>query len=85
MSRGARTGATLAATVAAAALVAAGCGGGDGGTQTAASGGKPLAGAPSWCGTKKITLALADGFGDNNWRQHHVRRGPGRGEASARS
>jgi ribose transport system substrate-binding protein len=25
--------------------------------------------APSWCGPKKITLALADGFGDNNWRQ----------------
>jgi len=24
---------------------------------------------PSWCGPKKITLALADGFGDNNWRQ----------------
>jgi ribose transport system substrate-binding protein len=23
---------------------------------------------PSWCGSKKITLALADGFGDNNWR-----------------
>ncbi|MGH2850791.1 MAG: substrate-binding domain-containing protein, partial [Solirubrobacteraceae bacterium] len=27
------------------------------------------AAAPSWCGPKKITLALADGFGDNNWRQ----------------
>jgi ribose transport system substrate-binding protein len=25
---------------------------------------------PSWCGDKKeITLALADGFGDNNWRR----------------
>jgi ribose transport system substrate-binding protein len=23
---------------------------------------------PSWCGSKKITLALLDGFGDNNWR-----------------
>src|SRR5581483_116151 len=23
---------------------------------------------PSWCGPKAITLALADGFGDNNWR-----------------
>ncbi len=23
---------------------------------------------PSWCGPKQITLALADGFGDNNWR-----------------
>ena len=33
----------------------------------------PRAGAaassrPSWCGPKAITLALADGFGDNNWR-----------------
>jgi ribose transport system substrate-binding protein len=26
-------------------------------------------GAPSWCGEKEITLALADGFGDNNWRK----------------
>ncbi|HEY4281083.1 MAG TPA: substrate-binding domain-containing protein [Conexibacter sp.] len=26
-------------------------------------------GAPSWCGSREITLALADGFGDNNWRQ----------------
>jgi ribose transport system substrate-binding protein len=25
--------------------------------------------APSWCGSKKITVALADGFGDNNWRR----------------
>ncbi|HEX8917682.1 MAG TPA: substrate-binding domain-containing protein, partial [Chloroflexota bacterium] len=24
--------------------------------------------APSWCGSKKISLALLDGFGDNNWR-----------------
>jgi ribose transport system substrate-binding protein len=31
--------------------------------------GKAVAGAPSWCGSKKITLALADGFGDNNWRR----------------
>ena len=27
-----------------------------------------VAHAPSWCGPKKITLALLDGFGDNNWR-----------------
>src|SRR4051812_44150454 len=24
---------------------------------------------PAWCGDKQITLALADGFGDNNWRR----------------
>jgi ribose transport system substrate-binding protein len=26
-------------------------------------------GTPSWCGEEEITLALADGFGDNNWRK----------------
>jgi len=25
-------------------------------------------GAPAWCGTKKITFALLDGFGGNSWR-----------------
>jgi len=58
---------------AALALGATGCGsdeesGAAGGGGSAAEG-KPLAGAPSWCGSKKITLALADGFGDNNWRK----------------
>jgi ribose transport system substrate-binding protein len=47
-------------------------------TFVAACGGSPAgggstggstAGAPSWCGSKSITLALADGFGDNNWRR----------------
>ncbi|PRY10521.1 substrate-binding domain-containing protein [Kineococcus rhizosphaerae] len=51
------------------------------GGQAEASGqGTPLAGAPSWCGTKKITLALADGFGGNNWRQ--VTAAEARDEAS---
>ena len=27
-----------------------------------------LEGAPSWCGPKKITLGLTDGFGGNSWR-----------------
>lgn len=37
-----------------------------GGTQT----GRPAgADVPSWCGSKKVSLGLADGFGDNNWRQ----------------
>lgn len=35
---------------------------------------------PAWCGTKKITLALADGFGDNNWRK--VTTGEARNEAA---
>jgi ABC-type sugar transport system substrate-binding protein len=55
----------LAATFA---LVVVGCGGDDNGGDGAAAG-KPVAGAPSWCGSKKITLALADGFGANNWRR----------------
>ena len=58
------------ATCAALAFGVVACGGDE---ETSAGGGeeqgKPLAGAPSWCGTKKITLALADGFGDNNWRK----------------
>jgi ribose transport system substrate-binding protein len=34
------------------------------------TGAQPVSsGNPTWCGNKKITLALADGFGDNNWRQ----------------
>ena len=28
-----------------------------------------LADAPSWCGPKKATIALLDGFGGNSWRQ----------------
>jgi ribose transport system substrate-binding protein len=24
---------------------------------------------PSWCGSKKATIALLDGFGGNSWRQ----------------
>jgi ribose transport system substrate-binding protein len=37
-------------------------------------------GAPSWCGSKKITLALADGFGANNWRR--ITTAEGRDEAA---
>ena len=33
-----------------------------------ASGGSTVAGAPSWCGSKKVTLGLTDGFGGNSWR-----------------
>ena len=51
-----------------AALLAASCGGGSGsGAQGGTATGNGS--APSWCGTKKISLALADGFGDNNWRR----------------
>lgn len=39
-------------------------GGEAGGAETASEGG-----TPSWCGEDEISLALADGFGDNNWRK----------------
>jgi ribose transport system substrate-binding protein len=57
------------ATVALAALALAGCS--SGGAAPAATGANAtthLAGAPAWCGTKKATLALLDGFGGNSWR-----------------
>jgi ribose transport system substrate-binding protein len=81
-----RVGALLGCAVA---LLIAGCGSsssssgnGGGGSSNAASsgGGTSVAGAPSWCGSKKMTLALADGFGDNNWRRVVV--GEARNEAS---
>jgi ribose transport system substrate-binding protein len=56
------------AAAAAVVLTLTGCGGSSGGGSS--SGGKVthVAGAPSWCGTKKITFALLDGFGGNSWR-----------------
>lgn len=37
-------------------------------TQDQSSGGAGPAGAPPWCGPKKATLGLTDGFGGNSWR-----------------
>jgi ribose transport system substrate-binding protein len=52
--------------------------GGPANNNTQAAAGKPAnANVPSWCGSKQISLALADGFGDNNWRKVTV------GEAKA--
>jgi ABC-type sugar transport system substrate-binding protein len=63
----------LVAASGAVALMLSACGssssssaGGSGGA--ASSGGSSVAGAPAWCGTKKITLGLTDGFGGNSWR-----------------
>jgi ribose transport system substrate-binding protein len=57
-----------AAAAAVGVLALTGCGGGasasDGGNGAATQ----MAGAPSWCGTKKISFALLDGFGGNSWR-----------------
>src|SRR5213080_4050466 len=35
---------------------------------TAAAGTSGKSAVPSWCGPKKITLGLTDGFGGNSWR-----------------
>ena len=51
--------------------------GASGATSTAAA---ASGSGPSWCGSKKITFALADGFGDNNWRKITV--GEARDEAA---
>ncbi len=57
------------ATVALAALALAGCSsGGPASTANGADNVTHLEGAPAWCGTKKATLALLDGFGGNSWR-----------------
>jgi ribose transport system substrate-binding protein len=60
-----------AAAAAAVALTLTACGGSSSGGSSADSGsGKVthVAGAPDWCGTKKISFALLDGFGGNSWR-----------------
>jgi ribose transport system substrate-binding protein len=50
-------------------LFAAACGNGDSAGGGNANGPVTrVAGAPSWCGTKKISFALLDGFGGNSWR-----------------
>ncbi|HET7900258.1 MAG TPA: substrate-binding domain-containing protein [Candidatus Nanopelagicales bacterium] len=59
----------LAATGALALLLSA-CGSSSGSTnaESPSSSGSAVAGAPSWCGSKQITLGLTDGFGGNSWR-----------------
>jgi ribose transport system substrate-binding protein len=59
-------------------LAACGSSGGGAGTGTASGGGStsssgggqagPVSKYP-WCGPKQATIALADGFGDNTWRE----------------
>jgi len=42
----------------------------DSGSNGGGSGGQAASGdVPSWCGSEDVRLALADGFGDNNWRK----------------
>jgi ribose transport system substrate-binding protein len=75
--------AVISALAATASLVLAGCGGSAGGTKAEAGAtGKVthVEGAPPWCGTKKITFALLDGYGGNSWRL--VTTASGKDEAS---
>jgi ribose transport system substrate-binding protein len=60
--------ATVAMTVAAASLALAGCSGTSSNTGSSSAAGTSVAGAPSWCGPKQISLGLLDGFGGNSWR-----------------
>jgi ribose transport system substrate-binding protein len=69
-----------AAAAVAVALTLTGCGGSSSGTSNAGQGVTHLAGAPDWCGTKKISFALLDGFGGNSWRL--VTTASGKDEAS---
>jgi len=65
--------AAISALTATASLVLAGCGGSAGGTkaETGATGAVThVEGAPSWCGTKKISFALLDGYGGKIGRAH---------------
>lgn len=58
--------AAVGLTVAVMAL--AGCGSDGGSDDQGETSEADLEGAPSWCGPKKITLGLTDGFGGNSWR-----------------
>lgn len=66
-TRGAWLGMSLSGVTAAAAAVAIGAGAGPAAASTHRGG--AAAARPSWCGPKKISFALADGFGNNNWRE----------------
>ncbi|WP_066517528.1 substrate-binding domain-containing protein [Curtobacterium ammoniigenes] len=57
----------IVGAIAAAALALTGCTS-TGGASNSTGKVTHVAGAPSWCGTKKITFALLDGFGGNSWR-----------------
>ena len=60
--------ATVGLVASALSLVLAGCGGVEPGNGADDGKVTHVAGAPDWCGTKKISFALLDGFGGNSWR-----------------
>jgi ABC-type sugar transport system substrate-binding protein len=59
----------LAMAASACSVSEGGSGSGGSGGSSQAAGKAANASVPSWCGSKKVSLGLADGFGDNNWRQ----------------
>ena len=65
-----------AAALAALALAAAACSSGSSSTSASGTSGNSTSGAAAgvsgkypWCGPQKASIALADGFGDNTWRE----------------
>jgi ribose transport system substrate-binding protein len=58
----------IAATLPLIAVALAGCNSRPSSNSASSGETTHLAGAPDWCGTKKVTLAQLDGFGGNSWR-----------------
>jgi ribose transport system substrate-binding protein len=62
----------LVAATGAVALALSACGGSSASNTAASSGSSgnssAKSNAPSWCGSKKVSLGLTDGFGGNSWR-----------------
>lgn len=57
----------LAASIGVAVLLASGCSSGNTNSNSGDGSGSN-SGGPPWCGPKKISLGLTDGFGGNSWR-----------------
>src|SRR5689334_19862230 len=61
--------ALAAASIALAACSSGGSSGGSGTSTTGGGGGTAANSKYPWCGPQKASIALADGFGDNTWRE----------------
>src|SRR5690242_1031655 len=70
--------ALAAASLALAACSSGGTSGSSGGSGTSTTGGGGGGTAANskypWCGPKQASIALADGFGDNTWRELKIGR-----------